>query len=126
MKTLQDFLEKISGPDHRTRLEHVLEWVSETFPDLELEIKWNQPMFTHNGTFIIGFSASNKHFAVSPERQILEEFRDRLTEAGYSHSKALFRIKWDQDVNYALLEDIIERSIEFKKGSKTFWAQGTE
>jgi hypothetical protein len=63
---------------------------------------------------------------VAPERQVLEEFRDKLTEAGYSHSKALFRIRWNQDVNYALLQEIIERSIEFKKGSKTFWAKWTE
>lgn len=83
-------------------------------------------MFTHNGTFIISFSASSQHFSVAPERQVLEEFRDKLTEAGYSHSKALFRIRWNQDVNYALLQEIIERSIEFKKGSKTFWAKWTE
>jgi len=126
MKTLQDFLDKIPDEDHQERLKHVIDWVSETFPDLALEIKWNQPMFTHNGTFIISFSASSQHFSVAPERQVLEEFRDKLTEAGYSHSKALFRIRWNQDVNYALLQEIIERSIEFKKGSKTFWAKWTE
>src|SRR5690625_2617800 len=126
MKTLQDFLDKIPDDDHQERLKHVIDWVSETFPDLALEIKWNQPMFTHNGTFIISFSASSQHFSVAPERQVLEEFRDKLTEAGYSHSKALFRIRWNQDVNYALLQEIIERSIEFKKGSKTFWAKWTE
>jgi hypothetical protein len=126
MKTLQDFLDKIPDEDHQERLKHVIDWVSETFPDLALEIKWSQPMFTHNGTFIISFSASSQHFSVAPERQVLEEFRDKLTEAGYSHSKALFRIRWNQDVNYALLQEIIERSIEFKKGSKTFWAKWTE
>ena len=123
MKTLQDVLDKIPNEEHQDRLKHVLDWVGETFPELELEIKWNQPMFTHNGTFILGFSHSSRHFSVSPERQILDEFRDRITEAGYSHSKALFRIMWTDDVNYSLLEDIINRSIQFKRGSKTFWAQ---
>lgn len=123
METLQEYLDKIPKEDNQDRLEHVIEWVLETFPDLALEIKWNQPMMTHNGTFIISFSASSKHFAVAPELKILDQFRDQLTEAGYSHSKALFRILWTQDVNYALLKDIIERSVEFKKGSKTFWAQ---
>ncbi|GAA4118373.1 iron chaperone [Enteractinococcus coprophilus] len=123
MDTLQEYLETIPNDDHRTKLEHVIQWGTETFPELKVEIKWNQPMMTHNGTFIISFSASSKHFSVAPERHILDEFRDKLTEAGYSHSKALFRILWTQDVNYALLAEIIERSIEFKKGSKTFWAK---
>jgi hypothetical protein len=123
MKTLQEFLETIPDEDHRARLEHVLEWIEENYPQLKLEIKWSQPMFTHDGTFIIGFSAASKHFSVSPERKVLDEFRDNLTEAGYSHSKALFRVQWNDEINYALLEDLLERSIEFKKGSKTFWAQ---
>ena len=123
MDTLQEYLETVPNDDHRTKLAHVIEWVTETFPDLKVEIKWNQPMMTHNGTFIISFSASSKHFSVAPEPLVLEEFRDKLTEAGYSHSKALFRILWKQDVNYPLMEEIIERSIEYKKGSKTFWAQ---
>ncbi|HEY4556630.1 MAG TPA: DUF1801 domain-containing protein [Enteractinococcus sp.] len=123
MKTLQDYLAKIPNEDHQARLKHVIDWVLENFPEVRLEIKWNQPMITHNGTFIISFSASSQHFSVAPERQVLDEFRDRLTEAGYSHSKALFRIQWTQDVDYALLEDIIERSVEFKKGSKAFWAK---
>ena len=123
METLQEYLETVPNEDNRAKLEQVIEWVTETFPDLKLEIKWNQPMMTHNGTFIISFSASSKHFSIAPELQVLEEFRDKLTDAGYSHSKALFRILWKQDVNYPLLEEIIERSIEFKKGSTTFWAK---
>jgi len=123
MDTLQEYLETVPNDEHRAKLEHVIQWVTETFPDLKVEIKWNQPMMTHNGTFIISFSASSKHFSIAPELQVLEEFRDKLTEAGYSHSKALFRILWKQDVNYPLLEEIIERSIKFKKGSTTFWAR---
>lgn len=123
MKTLQDVLNKIPNEDHQTRLKHVLDWAVDKYPELALEIKWNQPMFTHNGTFILGFSASSRHFSVAPEPKILEEFRNRIDEAGYSHTKALFRIVWTEDVHYELLEDLIERSIEFKKGSKTFWAQ---
>lgn len=123
MDTLQEYLETIPNDENRVKLEHVIEWVTETFPDLKVEIKWNQPMMTHNGTFIISFSASSKHFSIAPELQVLEEFRDKLTKAEYSHSKALFRILWKQEVNYPLLAEIIERSIDYKKGSTTFWAK---
>ncbi len=123
MHTLDEFLDTIPDAEHRARLEHVLEWVAEQYPQLRLEIKWNQPMFTHDGTFILSFSASNNHFAVAPERQVLDEFRPGIAEAGYSHSKALFRVQWADDINYVLIEQLVERSIEFKRGSKTFWAQ---
>ncbi len=123
METLQEYLDTIPEETNRTKLQEVITWVTERFPDLKVEIKWNQPLLTHNGTFTIGFSASSKHFAVAPEPLVLEEFREKLTEAGYSHSKAIFRILWKQDVNYPLLEEIVERSIEYKKGSKTFWAK---
>lgn len=32
----------------------VLDWVAEHYPELELRIAWNQPLFTHHGTYIIG------------------------------------------------------------------------
>lgn len=122
MDTLQEYLETVSNKDHRESMQHLIEWVSATFPDLNLEIKWNQPMMTHNGTFIIGFSAAAKYVSIAPETAILHEFLDRITETGYGHTKMKFQIKWNQQIDYDLLSDIIERSVEFKKGSTTFWA----
>lgn len=122
METLEDYLDAIPDGEHRQILHGVIQWAIETFPELVVEIKWNQPMLTHHGTFIAGFSAASQHFSMAPERKILDDFRDALSEAKYSHSKALFRIRWDQPVDHTLLTAMLERSIEFKKGSKTFWA----
>ena len=44
----------------------VLNWVVQNYPELELRIAWNQPMFTDHGTYIIGFSAASKHMAMPP------------------------------------------------------------
>lgn len=30
--------------------------ITETYPQLDTTVKWNQPMFTDHGTFIIAFS----------------------------------------------------------------------
>lgn len=122
METLQDYLDTLTNTAHRERLGEVIRWALDQHAGFELEIKWNQPMITHDGTFIIAFSASSKHFSVAPERRILETFRDQLTSAGYAPSKALFRIQWTQEVNYPLLAEIIAASLEFKQGSTTFWA----
>src|SRR5690625_4788738 len=80
-----EFLVGIDNKDHRKRTEEVLHWVSETFPELKREIKWNQPMFTHNGTYIIGFSVAKQHLAVAPESVTINKFSDQIKKLGYSH-----------------------------------------
>lgn len=122
MDTLQEYLETVPNEEHRASMQHLIEWVAGSFPDLNLEIKWKQPMLLHNGTFIIGFSAAAKYVSIAPETAILHEFLERITETGYGHTKMKFQIKWNQEVDYDLLHDIVERSIEFKKDSTTFWA----
>ena len=64
----------IPNDDNRARMVEVLNWVAERFPELELRVAWNQPMFTHLGTYIIGFSAASKHMAMAHERATLIHF----------------------------------------------------
>ncbi|WP_455957132.1 hypothetical protein [Actinomyces sp.] len=52
------------------------------FPELELRIAWNQPMFTHHGTYIIGFSATSKHMAMAPEHATMIRFESVMRERG--------------------------------------------
>lgn len=121
MDTFKPFVDKVEDPDQLARIVEVLEWVSQTFPQLDKRIAWNQPMFTHNGTFIIGFSRAKPHLAVSPEYETMQKFADDLDEAGYKHTSMLFRIPWKSEVNYDLLKRMIEFNIEDKAGSTTFW-----
>ena len=121
METFNDFLQTIDDPEQRAKLGDVFIWVRKTFPQLEERIAWNQPMFTDHGTFIIAFSVAKAHFAVAPEAVPLEVFNERIQEAGYTQTKQLFRIKWNQDVDYDLLRDIIAFNIEDKAGHTSFW-----
>jgi uncharacterized protein YdhG (YjbR/CyaY superfamily) len=121
MNVFTDFLTGIDHPQHRTRTEEVLTWVTKKFPDLAPVIKWNQPMFTDHGTFIIGFSTSKKHMAVSPEHAGIEHFSADIVQAGYDHTKQLVRISWDRQVDYSLLEKMIAFNIADKADCSTFW-----
>lgn len=121
LEVVEPFLAKIEQDAHRKRMEEILLWILETFPDLKLEHKWNQSMFTHDGTFIIAFSVSKNHISVAPEKYTMDKFRDAVEEAGYTHSKMLFRIPFKDEVNYPLLKEIIEFNIEDKRGYETFW-----
>lgn len=116
-----EYLERIDTPANRSKTKDVLQWVADTFPALTPRVAWNQPMFTDHGTYIIGFSVSKKHLAVSPEREGILRFADEIEKSGYEHSKMLFRIRWESKVDYALLEKIIAFTIEDKANCSTFW-----
>jgi len=119
--TVAEFLDSIALPEHRAKLEDLLDWVSETWPELELVLKWNQPMFTHHGVYIIGFSVFAKNIAVGLELAIMDRMRTEIESAGYSATKMLFRIGWDDPIDRALLTRIIDTQIDEKADSTSFW-----
>lgn len=121
MATFEDFLGQIENPEHRARVAEVLDWVSRNYPDMEHKIGWNQPMFTDHGTFIIGFSVSKNHMAVSPEQAGIAHFSEEIIKAGYEHSNNLMRFPWDKPIDFDLLQRMIDFNIAEKADIKTFW-----
>jgi len=121
MEIFESYLLKITDLNKRKILEEVLKHIITKYPNLTKKIAWNQPMFLHKGTFIIGFSVSKNHFSVAPEQVVIERFSSDIINAGYEHSKMLFKIKFSQKINYSLLDKIIEFNIEDKKDYPLFW-----
>lgn len=121
METFEKYLSTIKIEEHRSRMREVLEWINNRFPDMQPKIAWNQPMFTDHGTFIIGFSASKQHFSVAPEQKGIEMFSSEIKKSGYSYSSNIFRIRWDEPVNYSLLEQIIRYNRTDKADCSSFW-----
>ncbi|HEX8609718.1 MAG TPA: iron chaperone [Telluria sp.] len=121
MTIFSEYLAHIDDPSHKARAQTVLDWVAETYPALERKIAWNQPMFTDHGTFIIAFSTARHHLAVAPEAAAIDHFSSRIAEAGYQHTKLLFRIPWDAEVDFSLLEKLIDFNIADKAGCAIFW-----
>ncbi len=121
MEVFKEYLAGIDDPRHRARMQEVLGWVAERFPQLKPRIAWNQPMFTDHGTFIIGFSAARHHMAAAPERAGMERFSDEIARAGYARSRELVRIGWDSPVDFSLLEKMIAFNIRDKAEYSAFW-----
>lgn len=121
MEDMERYLQTIEDEEHRMCLRQIFDWIIKTFPSLEYKTLWKQPMFLEHGTFIIGFSASNKHFSVSPEAKGMEQFSKKIKEAGYTQSKNLFQIGWDEPVNFSLLEQIINYNRIDKADDTAFW-----
>lgn len=121
MELFKEYLLRIENLEQRARMEAILTWISEKFPALEAKVAWNQPMFTDHGTFIIGFSVSTHHIAVSPEKVSIDHFSAAIKEAGYGHSSNLFRIKWSDPIPFSLLEQMICHNRKDKSDCTTFW-----
>ena len=121
MEVFENYLLTIENEEHRARMREVLEWIKNRFPDMETRIAWNQPMFTDHGTFIIGFSASKRHFSVAPEPIAIIKFSTKIAQAGYSQSSNIFRIHWEEPVDFSLLEQIIEYNRKDKAECTSFW-----
>lgn len=121
MEVFAEYLAGIENPEHRARMEEVLTWVTEKFPNLMPKVAWNQPMFTDHGTYIIGFSVAKHHLAVAPERAGMIHFADEIVQAGYDHTNQLVRFKWNSPIDFSLLEKMIEFNIVDKADCATFW-----
>ena len=121
MTPIEEYLAAIDNAEHHQRIEEILDWIASEFPDLELQVKWNQPMFVDHGTFIIGFSLAKNHISVAPEKAGMRQFADEIAESDYNPASELFRIKWGQPVNYRLLEKMIKFNIDDKADCQIFW-----
>ena len=78
-------------------------------------------VYKRQGTFILGFSASKQHFSVAPEPITIEKFSAEITKSGYRQSSNLFRIHWEEPVDFSLLERIIQYNREDKADCTSFW-----
>lgn len=116
-----EFLNKIDEADKRAQVGQVLEFIHEEFPELDREVKWNQPFFLNEGTYIIALSVAKHHMSIAPEELTIENFSDQIDAAGYDKTKGLFKIKFSDKVDWELLKDMIAFNIEDKKGYTKLW-----
>lgn len=121
INTLDEYLETIPNDDNRARMVEVLNWVAKRYPELELRIAWNQPMFTDHGTYIIGFSAASKHMAMAPERATMIRFEPVMRERGTGFGTMLAHQPWTKPFDYELLDAFIQHQLEEKQYTTSFW-----
>jgi len=119
--TLPEFLGSVPAGSKRDRMIEVLDWVQTTYPSFELRIAWNTPMFTHHGTFIIGFSAAQNHMSVAPEGATMEHFAHYMQERGTDRTAMLVRQPWSAPVDYELLAVLIDYQLATKAHITSFW-----
>lgn len=86
------FLSNFKNPILKFKLEPIFEQIQKEFQNLTVELKWNQPMFIMNGTFIIGFSVAKNHISIAPEAVTMAIFTNDINAANYEATNNLFKI----------------------------------
>jgi len=86
------FLSNFKNPILKFKLEPIFEQIQKEFPNLTVELKWNQSMFIMNGTFIIGFSVAKNHISIAPEAVTMAIFTNDIKAANYEATNNLFKI----------------------------------
>lgn len=80
-------------------------------------------MFTDHDTFIIAYSATKKHVSVAPETVAITAFKEAIEQANYQHTDNLFKITWEQPIDFSLLKKIIDYNIQEKIHYTKFWRE---
>lgn len=121
MEVFEPYLVQIKDINKQKIVRELLEYIIKKNKNLTPKIAWNQPMFTYKNTFILGLSVSKNHISIAPEQVVIEYFSHDIIKAGYDHTKMLFRIQFNEPINYVLIDKIIEFNMEDKKNCTTFW-----
>ncbi|MFV0555541.1 MAG: iron chaperone, partial [Lactovum sp.] len=72
-----------------------------------------------------GITVAKAHFTLAFEKEALEFFKEAIVEKGYKLNLKTFVIRYNQDVDFKLLRDMVLFSIELKKDATGFWRNPT-
>lgn len=67
------------------------------------------------------YNCYKQHIAVAPEAVVLNRFDEDIKKAGYRRTKETFSIKWTDEIDFDLIDRMVEYNIEDKKDMTKFW-----
>ena len=89
----------------REQLQNVRMAIRRALPDATEKISWSMPSYWQ-GINILNFAAQKKHIGLYPGTEAVEQFAEKLTEAGCSFSKGSIRIPYSDRLPLQLISDI--------------------
>ncbi|WP_413628237.1 hypothetical protein R4B61_03390 [Fructilactobacillus vespulae] len=127
INNLAEYLDTIKDPNNRIKFAATLEWVTNNFPDLQLEIRYNAPMLVKNNSYIVGFSAYKNHYSIGLEGQeVTKLFITKAEQLNFKCLHKTIQIPYSASLPDEFFTEIIKFKIEQKKDCKTFWLPANE
>ena len=116
IKEFELYLSKIKDESVKNTTKELLDWVQKKYPTLKPVLKWSQPMFTMDDTFIIGFHASKKHLSITPENDVIIHFQSLIEQYNLEYSTKIIKMNWKNPINYDVITILIDHQMKIKKG----------
>ena len=96
--------------DQEQAIRRFVDFVANHFPDLELVLAWNQPMFRLGKKYLIGFMPTKKHInLLTVSDDAVRHFAEELQ--GYRHGTRSISLPFDWEID----EELIAKVIDFQK-----------
>ena len=92
----ESFLAALGGEREATA-RAILRAISKKFPELELVVAWNQPMFKTGKHYVFGLSAATNHLTIAPWGGISDDVRSRLNGLVANKKTVQVPIGWKPD-----------------------------
>ncbi|MBL6634990.1 MAG: DUF4287 domain-containing protein [Ilumatobacteraceae bacterium] len=109
VETPSDYVNALPDPQ-RSTAQFILDTIGSAFPQLELVIAWNQPMFREGKRYYFGLSAAKNHLLVAPfNADVLDTFEPQLS--GLKRNKKTVQVPNDWEVDTALLTEMVSRQL---------------
>ncbi|MDL2211550.1 DUF1801 domain-containing protein [Erysipelotrichaceae bacterium OttesenSCG-928-M19] len=90
-------------------LKQVDDYVTDLIPEATKKIAYGMPSFYLKG-YSLHFGAFKGHWSLFPGDEITESFKDELS--AYQLSKGTIKIKYQQEIPFALTKKIVEYRIK--------------
>lgn len=116
------YFEKVEDIANRQKVENLYNQLVGLDPDLNILYAWNNPMIKYKESFNCGITVAKAHFTIAFDSVALEFFKERILEAGYGLNLKTFKIKYNQEIDFDLLREMVLFSIELRKDAKGFWS----
>lgn len=106
---LEDFYNSLPQ-DQEQAIRRLVEFVATNYPDLELLLAWNQPMFRLDKKYLIGFMPAKKHInLLTVSDDAVTHFAKELE--GYRHGTRSVSLPFDWEID----RELIAKLINFQK-----------
>ena len=107
--SLADYLKPFDSTKRET-VNSIFKIMQDKYPDGEVVIAWNQPMFKYKGQYIFGITVLTNHILMAPwSKDVIAEFESRLTKLKVN--KKTIQIPVDWKVDKKLILDLVKARI---------------
>lgn len=104
---------KTITPQQAKTIKSMYKVIKANFPQLELVIAWNLPIFKFDKRYVFGAAAFKNHILIGfPDHQLLKTFAPRLKD--FTVNKTTFAVPNDWEVDTKLIKAIVKAALRAK------------